>query len=89
MEEIFCDPGSNPPELVMPFLEDVAKLMAPGHPEAKIWFALQQYSPEKIEASYLAANLSWNSDYVLTVGRDDKAADLDGWASSPSQQAPE
>ena len=35
----------------------------------------------QIEASYLAANLSWNSDYVLTVGRDDKAADLDGWVT--------
>jgi hypothetical protein len=36
---------------------------------------------QKIEASYLAANLSWNADYVLTVGRDDKAADLDGWVT--------
>lgn len=36
---------------------------------------------QKIEASYLASNLSWNSDYVLTVARDDKAADLDGWVT--------
>ncbi len=36
---------------------------------------------QKIEASYLASNLSWNADYVLTVGRDDKAADLDGWVT--------
>src|SRR5882724_7494801 len=36
---------------------------------------------QKIESSYLAGNLSWNSDYVLTVGRDDKAADLDGWVT--------
>ncbi len=35
----------------------------------------------KIEASYLASNLSWNSDYVLTISRDDKAADLDGWVT--------
>src|SRR5712664_3100267 len=35
----------------------------------------------QIETSYLATNLSWNSDYVLTVGRDDKAADLDGWVT--------
>ena len=35
----------------------------------------------QIEASYLASNLSWNADYVLTVGRDDKAADLDGWVT--------
>jgi hypothetical protein len=36
---------------------------------------------QQIEASYLAGNLSWNSDYVLTVGRDDKAADMDGWVT--------
>jgi hypothetical protein len=36
---------------------------------------------QQIEASYLANNLAWNSDYVLTVGRDDKAADLDGWVT--------
>jgi hypothetical protein len=35
----------------------------------------------QIEASYLATNLSWNSDYVLTVARDDKTADLDGWVT--------
>src|SRR5258708_12019713 len=34
---------------------------------------------QHIEASYLASNLSWNADYVLTVSRDDKNADLDGW----------
>ena len=36
---------------------------------------------QKIESSYLATNLSWNADYVLTVERDDKAADLDGWVT--------
>ncbi len=35
----------------------------------------------KVEASYLAGNISWSADYVLTVGRDDKAADLDGWVT--------
>jgi hypothetical protein len=35
----------------------------------------------RIEASYLAGGLSWQSDYVLTVGRDDKTADLDGWVT--------
>src|SRR6516225_11691358 len=34
-----------------------------------------------IKTSYLANNLSWNADYVLTVGRDDKAADMDGWVT--------
>ena len=35
----------------------------------------------RVEASYLASKLAWSSDYVLTVGRDDKAADLDGWVT--------
>ncbi len=45
--------------------------------------SLENSSPRKqqIEASYLASNLSWNADYVLTVARDDRAADLDGWVT--------
>ena len=35
----------------------------------------------RIETSYLAGNLSWSADYVLTVGRDDQHADLDGWVT--------
>jgi hypothetical protein len=35
----------------------------------------------RVEASYLAGKLAWNADYVLTVARDDKAADLDGWVT--------
>jgi hypothetical protein len=35
----------------------------------------------RIETSYLAGNMSWNADYVLTVGRDDRRADLDGWVT--------
>jgi len=35
----------------------------------------------RVEASYLAGKLSWNADYVLTVARDDKAADIDGWVT--------
>ncbi|HET8925378.1 MAG TPA: DUF4139 domain-containing protein [Candidatus Acidoferrum sp.] len=45
--------------------------------------SLENSGPKKqqIEASYLANNLSWNADYVLTVTRDDKSADLDGWVT--------
>ncbi|HYN07545.1 MAG TPA: DUF4139 domain-containing protein [Vicinamibacterales bacterium] len=35
----------------------------------------------RVEASYLAGQLAWNADYVLTVARDDKIADLDGWVT--------
>jgi hypothetical protein len=38
-------------------------------------------SRHRVEASYLATKLSWNADYVLTVTRDDKSADLDGWVT--------
>jgi hypothetical protein len=36
---------------------------------------------QQVEASYLANGLSWNADYVLTVGRDEKDGDLDGWVT--------
>src|SRR6202142_1528765 len=36
---------------------------------------------QKVEASYLASSMNWNADYVLTVGRDEKSADLDGWVT--------
>jgi hypothetical protein len=35
----------------------------------------------RVEAKYLAGKLSWNADYVLTVARDDKTADIDGWVT--------
>jgi hypothetical protein len=36
---------------------------------------------QRVEASYLTNNMNWNADYVLTVGRDEKNADLDGWVT--------
>ena len=36
---------------------------------------------QKVEASYLTSNMSWSADYILTVARDEKAADLDGWVT--------
>ncbi|HZB26529.1 MAG TPA: hypothetical protein VE379_10375 [Vicinamibacterales bacterium] len=36
---------------------------------------------QRVEASYLATKLAWNADYVLTVGREDKAGDVDGWVT--------
>ena len=35
----------------------------------------------RVEASYLATSVKWNADYVLTVARDDRTADLDGWVT--------
>ena len=36
---------------------------------------------QRVEASYLTSNMNWSADYVLTVGRDEKTADLDGWVT--------
>jgi hypothetical protein len=36
---------------------------------------------QRVEASYLTGSMNWNADYVLTVGRDEKTADLDGWVT--------
>ena len=47
-----------------------------------IWTLQNDGQPRQhVEASYLAHKLAWNADYVLTVARDDKAADLDGWVT--------
>src|SRR5579872_2903946 len=36
---------------------------------------------QKVEASYLASNLSWSADYVLNVGKEESSGDLDGWVT--------
>jgi hypothetical protein len=36
---------------------------------------------QKVEASYLTNNMNWNADYVLTVSREEKTGDLDGWVT--------
>jgi hypothetical protein len=47
-----------------------------------IWTLDNRGAPaQKVEASYLTGNMSWSADYVLTVARDEKSADLDGWVT--------
>jgi len=47
-----------------------------------IWsLSNQGAARHRVEAAYLATRLSWNADYVLTVARNDAAADLDGWVT--------
>jgi hypothetical protein len=38
-------------------------------------------SRHRVETAYLAGDLSWSADYVLTVGRNQREADLDGWVT--------
>ena len=47
-----------------------------------IWTLDNEGAPRhRVEASYLATKMAWNADYVLTVTRDDKSADVDGWVT--------
>ncbi|HEV2350269.1 MAG TPA: DUF4139 domain-containing protein [Terriglobia bacterium] len=47
-----------------------------------VWLLDNRHPGEqKVEASYLTNDMNWNSDYVLTVGADTKAADLNGWVT--------
>lgn len=42
------DPGANPPELLLPFLEDIGKRLMTRHPSARVWLSLQWFSREQI-----------------------------------------
>ncbi len=42
-------------------------------------------SRQRVEAAYLSGGLSWNADYVLTVGRDERSADLACWVTRRNQ----
>jgi hypothetical protein len=37
--------------------------------------------PRRLQVSYLTGNIGWKADYVLVLGKDDKAADLSGWVT--------
>ena len=50
------DPGHNPPELVLPFLEDLSRRMLAVHPRARIWLSLQWFTPEQIDFVYAYLN---------------------------------
>jgi len=43
------DPGDNPPQLVMPFLEDVSHLLTRHHPRAKIWLSMQGFEQPDVD----------------------------------------
>ena len=69
--------GFNPDHIRFPEL--------PGnlHSRPTLIWTLQNTggATHRVEASYLARSLAWNADYVLTVGRNDSSADLDGWVT--------
>ncbi len=44
-----------------------------------------QAGQQDVEASYLTNGISWRADYVITLARDDKRLDLDGWVTLDNQ----
>ncbi|HEY3835539.1 MAG TPA: hypothetical protein VGL72_03165, partial [Bryobacteraceae bacterium] len=46
------DPGSNPPEQVLPFLDDMGKLLMAAHPSGRIWLSLQWFNAAQIDSIY-------------------------------------
>ena len=43
------DPGNNEPELVMPYLEDLARLLTRYHPKSKVWLSMQGYNQRQVD----------------------------------------
>lgn len=70
-----ADPGKNSPEFVMPFLEDLAKLLAKYHPEGKVWLSTQGFNGSKL-------------DYVVKYLEEQKPAWLGGIVAGPQALSP-
>ncbi|HOD94444.1 MAG TPA: DUF4139 domain-containing protein [Candidatus Hydrogenedentes bacterium] len=66
-------------------------VVLPEIPEALIakptlvWLLSNDATDHEVEASYLAGGISWRADYVLTVGKDEKTMDLEGWVTLDNQ----
>jgi hypothetical protein len=65
------DPGKNPAELVLPYLEDVSKVLHKYHPRAKLWLSLQGFEKEQV-------------DYVFNYLETKKPTWLGGLCEGPS-----
>ena len=46
------DPGDNPPQLVIPLLQDIAVILKKYHPQAKTWLSLQGFTHEQSQYVY-------------------------------------
>jgi len=53
------DPGISHPKFVMPLLEKLAVVLNKKHPEAKVWFSLQDFDEEEIDYffDYINSNM--------------------------------
>ncbi len=46
------DPGNNPPQLILPYLADLAKELGKHHRNARVWLSMQGYSLEHQDQVY-------------------------------------
>lgn len=46
------DPGANPPELLLPFLQEIAERLMARHPDARVWLSLQWFNDAQIDYVY-------------------------------------
>jgi len=65
------DPGDNPPQLVLPFLKDIAERLVRHHPQAGVWLSMQGFDPTQV-------------DYVYEFLEREKPAWLRGLVAGPS-----
>lgn len=46
-----------------------------------VWLLGSEVEKQRVEVSYLTANLTWRADYVLVLDQNDKLGDLTGWVT--------
>ncbi len=46
-----------------------------------VWLLGSEAEKQRVEVSYLTANLTWRADYVLVLDQEDKIGDLTGWVT--------
>ncbi|TAJ98223.1 MAG: DUF4139 domain-containing protein, partial [Candidatus Manganitrophaceae bacterium] len=70
------------------FTDHPGKLIFPGLPEnllpnpTLVWRLENQITrPQKVEATYLTGGMSWKSDYVAVLDKEDQKIDLTGWVT--------
>ncbi len=72
-----ADPGSNHPDMMLPFLEEIAELLAQYHPNGQVWMSMQGFHGEKGEYVY---------DYLKEHNPDWLAGIVAGPQSPPMQE---
>lgn len=46
-----------------------------------VWLLSNDGSDHEVEVTYLTGGIGWNADYVVTLARDEKNMDIEGWVT--------